>query len=185
MTWTDPATLPPVLYLRVDDAQDRWSSLPGARRLEISAAALLLRPDGAPQNPDDDDRRALADLRATVTLWQDSRGPGLYQLAYHSPYRVDSRRAEAMARTFRAIDAYNRRDEARHGPPIDAAAFLLRLGAALRAAFLVDAPDRGPAGGTYDAADYRQLDAPAAAAYIRHAITQWRAAHPTPEPSAT
>jgi hypothetical protein len=186
MTYTDPATLPVTMYLYTDDTPDRYSHVPNGRRLEIYARPLLLTADGTPRNPDDRDPRGIADLRATVTLWQDSRGAGLWEIEYHAPYTVDARRAEIMHRTFRAIDAYSRRDEARHGPPVDAAAFILRAGAALRAScYLLDADDRGPAGGTYRAEDYRTIDTPAAADYLRRTVARWREANPTPAPSAT
>lgn len=186
MTYTDPPALPVALYVQTDDRADRYSSPPGLRLMEIIARPLLLRPDGTPQNPDDNDTRGLADLRAAVTLYQDSAGPGWYELTYRSPFTVDRARADAMARTFRAIDAYERRDEARHGPPVDAAARILRLAGALRAStFLFDAPDRGPMGGTYAAADYLTLDAPTTAGRLRRLVDDWRAAHPRPTPAAS
>lgn len=181
----DPAKLPIALYIRAEDEPDRYSSPPGLYRLTITAAPLLLRPDGTPQNPDDADPRGLADLRAEIRLYQDSAGPGWWSIEYRSPFTVDARRAQIMARTFRALDAYNRRHEARHGYPIDAAAYILRLGAALRARYIIDAPNRGPHGGSYDAADYVELDAPTAAAHIRRRVTEWTAAHPKPAPEPT
>jgi hypothetical protein len=161
---------PIALYVTADDARADF------RYWHVTLAPVHLAADGSPRNISQGygTPEPLADLVILAQADADDPRPYGWETVYRSPYSVDRRTAETMARTLAKIERHLARLDTKYGPPADFSAYARRVADALGIdAYVI--PIRRAA--TYTDGEYRHTDAAGAAAYITQRAQEYARAH--------
>lgn len=163
------------------DVKDESSSM-GDPFLRFRADIVMMTDEGLrnPQfsswSPDPGSHLADLTVRAQVSRGLDHHGFYGYRAEF-APYSVNLELATSIAKVLRMIDRKLEAAAARHGSPVDLAAYLARLSDAIGATESRCFGRRTQASHDLDGSGFRWMDTDSLRIFINDQIDQWRTRH--------